>query len=134
MRTTGPTPLIAAVFGFFAVAIGAFGRHALSDPRAQELVTVAAQYHFMHTMAAIATISFCNWGALGARLAAPFFLAGVFLFSGSLYAMALGAPTWLGAITPLGGISFLIGWAIMAYSGFTLYAETLRQQRRRKTS
>ena len=97
-------------------------------------MAIGAQYHIVHTMAAIATISFCNWGADRARLASPFFLVGVLLFSGSLYAMALGAPRWLGAITPIGGVSFLIGWSIMAYSGFTLYAETLRQQRRRKTS
>lgn len=134
MRTTGPTPLISAISGFFAVAIGAFGRHAISDPHARELVTIGAQYHVVHTMAAIATISFCNWGAGRARLAAPFFLGGVLLFSGSLYALALGAPRWLGVVTPIGGVCFLIGWALMVYSGYTLYAEGLKQRSRRRVS
>lgn len=128
MRTTGPTPLIAAIFGFLCVAIGAFGRHAVSDPGARELIAIGAQYHFMHTMAAVATISFCNWGALKARVAAPFFFVGIVLFSGSLYAMALGAPRWLGAITPVGGVAFLIGWLLLAYSGLTLYWTSLRRR------
>jgi len=51
-----------------------------------------------------------------ARLAPAFFLSGVVFFSGSLYAMAFGAPRWLGAITPIGGVLFLIGWAILAWA------------------
>ena len=56
-------------------------------------------------------------------LAAAFFLGGTLLFSGSLYAMALGAPRILGAITPFGGLSFIIGWAVMADRAFRMPAE-----------
>ncbi|HEY0435744.1 MAG TPA: DUF423 domain-containing protein, partial [Phenylobacterium sp.] len=55
-------------------------------------------------------------GAPRARFAPAFFLAGVLLFSGSLYAMALGAPRWLGAVTPVGGLGFLAGWAVLAWA------------------
>jgi len=67
----------------------------------------------MPTMATFACATFMNIGARRARLAPPFFLGGVVLFSGSLYAMALGAPRWLGMVTPVGGLMFLAGWAIL---------------------
>jgi uncharacterized membrane protein YgdD (TMEM256/DUF423 family) len=55
-------------------------------------------------------------GGARAAMAAPLFLAGVVIFSGSLYAMGLGAPRWLGAITPIGGLAFLTGWAVLAWA------------------
>lgn len=127
MRTTGPTPMLGAISGFLCVAIGAFGAHLLKEPRARELVEIGVRYHILHTMACFAAISFCNWGARGARRAPPFFLAGIGLFSGSLYAMALGGPKWLGAITPLGGLCFLFGWLLMAIAGFSLYQKGTQQ-------
>lgn len=121
MRTTGPIPLLGAISGFLCVAIGAFGGHFLKDAHSRDLLEIGARYHILHTMACFAAISFCNWGARGARRAPPFFLAGIGLFSGSLYGLALGGPKWLGAITPLGGVCFLMGWLLMAIAGFSLY-------------
>ncbi|MDP1738562.1 MAG: DUF423 domain-containing protein [Caulobacter sp.] len=107
---------LAAVSGFVAVAVGAFAAHGVSDPRAADWLRTGATYQFMHTMATFACATFMNIGARRARLAPAFFLGGTVLFSGSLYAMALGAPRWLGAVTPLGGLAFLTGWAILAWA------------------
>jgi uncharacterized membrane protein YgdD (TMEM256/DUF423 family) len=112
--------LIAALLGALSVAIGAFGAHGITDPGAKSLVETGAHYHFMHTMAAIASLTFWRWGAVRARFAPPLFFAGISLFSGSLYAMALGAPRWAGAITPFGGLLFLIGWAVLAWAALEL--------------
>lgn len=107
---------LGAISGFLAVAFGAFAAHGIADPQAKEWLKTGASYQFMHTMATLACATFMNVGARGARHAPAFFLAGIVLFSGSLYAMALGAPRWLGAVTPLGGLLFLTGWAVMAWS------------------
>ena len=107
---------LAAVSGFIAVAMGAFAAHGMSDPVARDWLKTGASYQFMHTMATFACATFMNIGAKRARFAPAFFLGGSVLFSGSLYAMALGAPRWLGAVTPLGGLSFLAGWAILAWA------------------
>ena len=104
---------LAALSGFLAVAIGAFAAHGAHDPRAAELLRTGAQYGFMHAMATLACATFMQVGARRARFAPAFFLGGTVLFSGSLYALALGAPRWVGAITPLGGASFLIGWGLL---------------------
>ena len=107
---------LAAAGGFIAVAVGAFAAHAITDPRAQDWLRTGATYGFMHTMATFACATFINIGARRARFAPAFFLSGVVLFTGSLYAMALGAPRWLGAVTPIGGVLFLIGWATLAWA------------------
>jgi uncharacterized membrane protein YgdD (TMEM256/DUF423 family) len=107
---------LAAAGGFLAVAVGAFAAHGVADPKAQEWLRIGSTYGFMHTMATFACATFMNIGARRARFAPAFFLSGVVLFSGSLYAMALGGPRWFGAITPLGGVLFLIGWAILAWA------------------
>jgi uncharacterized membrane protein YgdD (TMEM256/DUF423 family) len=104
---------LAAVSGFLAVAVGAFAAHGVSDPKAQEWLRTGSMYGFMHTMATLACATFMNVGARRARLAPAFFLSGVVLFSGSLYAMAMGAPRWLGMVTPVGGVLFLIGWGVL---------------------
>ncbi len=107
---------LAATGGFVAVAVGAFAAHSVSDPRAQDLLRTGSMYGFMHTMATLACATFMQVGARRARFAPAFFLSGVVLFSGSLYAMALGAPRWMGIITPLGGLCFLTGWAILGWA------------------
>lgn len=103
---------LAALGGFACVAAGAFGAHGIADPKAQEWLRTGALYGFVHVLAVFAAA----W--LGARLAPPFFLVGVVLFSGSLFAMALGAPRWFGAITPIGGLAFLAGWALLAWAAW----------------
>jgi len=102
---------IAAALCFLAVALGAFGAHSLkSTLELRGMVEVwnkAVLYHFIH---AIALFVLELYGT-ASRGAWWLFFAGIFLFSGSLYAMALTNLRWLGAITPLGGLCFLAGWA-----------------------
>lgn len=107
---------LAALGGFVAVAVGAFAAHGVADPEAKELLKTGATYGFMHTLATFACATLVQVGAKRARFAPAFFLAGVALFSGSLYALAFGAPHWVGAITPIGGLSFLAGWAVLAWA------------------
>ena len=99
-----------AVLGLFGVAFGAFGAHGVSDPAAKAWMQTGATYQLAHVLAAFAAAGLPR-PAIGAATA---FLAGSVVFGGSLYAMALGAPRWLGAITPLGGLAFLAGWALLA--------------------
>jgi len=104
---------LAAIGGFLSVAIGAFAAHGVADPQAKEWLRTGATYSFMHSMATFACATFMQIGARRARLAPAFFLSGQVVFCGSLYAMALGAPRWLGAVTPVGGVLFLIGWGVL---------------------
>jgi uncharacterized membrane protein YgdD (TMEM256/DUF423 family) len=107
---------LAAVSGFVSVAMGAFAAHGIGDPEAKNWMRTGASYQFMHAIATIACAAFIQAGAARARHAPAFFLSGTVFFCGSLYAMALGAPRWLGAITPIGGVLFLIGWAVLAWA------------------
>lgn len=106
---------LAALMGLLSVAIGAFAAHGAA-PRAAELLKTGASYQFMHAMASLACATFMQVGARRARFCPAFFLGGIVLFSGSLYALAFGAPRWVGAITPIGGVSFLIGWAVLVWA------------------
>ncbi|HEV2532075.1 DUF423 domain-containing protein [Phenylobacterium sp.] len=107
---------LAALAGFVCVAAGAFAAHGLNDPQGQELLRTGALYGFVHVLATLACLPLIQLGATRARLAPPFFLAGVLLFSGSLFALALGAPRIVGAITPFGGLAFLAGWLVLAWA------------------
>jgi uncharacterized membrane protein YgdD (TMEM256/DUF423 family) len=107
---------LAAIGGFLSVAVGAFAAHGVHDPRAVELLKTGATYSFMHSLAVFACAVVISLGGGRARLAPPFFLGGIVLFSGSLYALAAGAPNFVGVITPFGGLSFLAGWAILAWA------------------
>lgn len=102
--------IVLALLGASAVAMGAFGAHALRGAlpeNAMQVWRTAEQYHFWHTLAfALAAMLTGRW----ARMAAVLFAVGVVLFCGSLYALALGAPRWIGAITPFGGVAFILGW------------------------
>ena len=109
---------LAAASGFLAVGLGAFGAHALRDSldaRALDIYDTAVLYHFVHTLALLAVALLCRGQAphrtlTGAGLA---FALGVALFSGSLYVLAVTGIGWLGMITPLGGVSFLVGWLLL---------------------
>ena len=107
---------LAAALCFLAVALGAFGAHALkSTIESHGLVDVwnkAVLYHFVH---AIALVLLALHGATN-RGAWWLLFAGIIIFSGSLYTMGLTGVRWLGAITPLGGLCFLAGWAWLAIS------------------
>ena len=107
--------LLAAGNGFLAVALGAFGAHGLRDRLGAELMAtyqIAVQYHFYHALAlfGVALLSQQFPSAALPRVSGYLFLAGIALFSGSLYVLALGGVRWLGAVAPLGGLAFLAGW------------------------
>jgi uncharacterized membrane protein YgdD (TMEM256/DUF423 family) len=110
--------LIGALAGFVGVAAGAFGAHGLRSRLSPEMLAVfetAVRYQMYHVFALLVTAAVI--GRLGdARLlsiAGWSFVAGILLFSGSLYALALTGVTKLGMITPLGGLAFLAGWALL---------------------
>jgi uncharacterized membrane protein YgdD (TMEM256/DUF423 family) len=107
---------LAAVSGFIGVAAGAFAAHGLTDPRAKELVGAGAHYELVHALASFACAALIQAGARRARFAPALFLGGTLLFSGSLFALALGAPRWTGALTPMGGLLFLSGWAVLIWA------------------
>jgi uncharacterized membrane protein YgdD (TMEM256/DUF423 family) len=115
------------ISGFLAVALGAFGAHGLQARLADAADgakrlswwQTAAHYHLMHALA-LAVVAFVIAHAPQARYAGGAFVLGTLLFSGSLYVMALGGPRWLGAVTPLGGAAFLVGWGVLVCCGLVL--------------
>lgn len=111
---------LAVLSGFLSVAMGAFAAHGLTDHARQEWMRTGASYEFMHAMATLACATFMQVGARRARFAPAFFLSGSVLFSGSLYALAFGAPRITGMITPFGGLLFLAGWAVLAWAARTV--------------
>lgn len=107
-----------AASGFLAVALGAFGAHALKSRLSADMLSVyetAVQYHFYHTLALLAVALLLANGVQQGLLKASaiLFLLGLVLFSGSLYALALSGVKILGAITPIGGLCFLAAWACL---------------------
>ena len=101
--------LLAALSGALAVAAGAFGAHGVSGQAAEWLRT-GGQYQLVHAVAALVALR------LEARGPGWLFVAGGAIFAGTLYLMALGAPRWLGAITPTGGALLIGGWLWLAWS------------------
>ena len=140
MSVGGRIILFGAVCAGLAVGIGAFGAHLLEDRISAEMLTnfeTGARYHFYHSlgMLAVGILALVKGGraAAGAavvdpteavprdpslnrlRWSAAAMLTGIVLFSGSLYTMALTGETWLGAVTPLGGLALIAGWAALAW-------------------
>ena len=114
---------LAALLLFAAVGLGAFGAHALKTrlaPDMQAIWQTAVQYHAWHALAllALGLYTMLRPDAPGASLAAWLFVAGIVLFSGSLYALALSGVRGLGAITPFGGVAFLAGWLAFAWAAW----------------
>jgi uncharacterized membrane protein YgdD (TMEM256/DUF423 family) len=106
---------LAALFGFLSVAFGAFGAHALEGKLAaegQDWWHTATLYALPHAAAALSA----GLSGKGGNIARGgwLILIGALIFSATLYAMALGAPRWLGAVTPVGGVGMLAGWALIA--------------------
>ena len=112
IRMSPAAGIVLATLGASAVVLGAFGAHALRGAFSLLQMAIwhtAVQYHFWHALAfALAAIMPARGRA--ARTAMWLFAIGVVLFCGSLYALALGAPNWIGIITPFGGVAFIIGW------------------------
>lgn len=96
-----------ALLAALAIAAGAFGAHAAASARAAEWLRTGALYALVHGAAVVAF-------AGTRRRAAPLMLAGAAVFAGTLWAMAFGAPRWLGAVTPVGGALMIAGWLMVA--------------------
>ena len=111
---------LGAAYGFLAVALGAFGAHALKARLSAEMLAIwrtGVEYHFYHALALLLL------GVIARQTPSPLlnasgycFAIGILLFSGSLYALALSEVRILGAVTPFGGLLFLAGWALLGYA------------------
>lgn len=112
--------LAGAVYGFLGVGLGAFGAHALKARLTPELLAVwktAVEYQFYHALALVLVgLLAAQKPALAITHAVICFALGGLLFSGSLYVLALSGLRWLGAITPLGGMFLLAGWALLFWA------------------
>jgi uncharacterized membrane protein YgdD (TMEM256/DUF423 family) len=111
---------LAAVAGFTAVALGAFAAHGLKGklpPDLFDVFEVGARYHMYHALALVAVAwASTRWPGGATTAAGWFFAAGIVLFSGSLYLLAVTGIRPLGAITPLGGVCFLAGWVLLGWA------------------
>ena len=123
MPLASPFITLAAISGFLAVALGAFGAHGLKDRLPADLLAVwqtAVQYQFRHTLALLGVGILLAQGFSPRALTVSgwLFTAGIALFSGSLYLLCLTGQRWLGAITPIGGVLWLVAWGCLAYASF----------------
>jgi uncharacterized membrane protein YgdD (TMEM256/DUF423 family) len=116
--------VIAGINGTLAVAFGAFAAHGLQgriDAHALSVFETGARYHMYHALAiGLAALGMRGPALQPATYAAAFFLAGILLFSGSLYILALTGTRAVAIVTPFGGVAFLIGWIVLAYAGTRL--------------
>ena len=113
--------VLAAINGFLAVSLGAFAAHGLKSMLGPDFLATfqtGVQYHMYHALAMLAVgVLVAQFPAqTGLRVAGYLFMAGILIFSGSLYVLALSGIRWLGAITPIGGVAFLAGWATLAWT------------------
>ena len=119
-----PWLFVAAVNGFLAVACGAFAAHGLQarlDAHALQVFETGARYHIYHALAiGLAAFAIRDAAAGPATWACGFFLAGICLFSGSLYLLALTGIKGFAFVTPFGGVCFLIGWGALAFAATRL--------------
>ena len=113
---------VGALMGFVGVGLGAFGAHALKGRLSPDMLAVfetGVRYQMYHALALLATAALMSRSEGRAGLVAGWsFTAGIVIFSGSLYALALTGVTVLGAVTPIGGLAFLIGWAALTIAAF----------------
>ena len=111
---------LGSVLALLSVAAGAFGAHSLRGrltPEALGSFEVGARYHMYHALALLAVAwAGTRWPGGAVTAAGWLFLAGTVVFSGSLYLLSLTGQRWLGAITPFGGVAFLLGWLMLAWN------------------
>jgi uncharacterized membrane protein YgdD (TMEM256/DUF423 family) len=116
---------LASLSGMLAVMFGAFGAHALKgrlNDYALGVFQTAVQYHFYHSLAllAVGILALSQPQTALLKSSGWLFLLGILVFSGSLYLLSITGVRWLGAVTPLGGLAFIAGWACLAATGWKL--------------
>lgn len=121
MNVSRAALLAAALAGGAAVALGAFGAHALRASLSEQALATwhtAVDYQFWHALALLGVSGIARSRETQLlRVAAIAFVLGILFFSGSLYVLALGAPRVVGVITPIGGLAFIVGWIALAIHG-----------------
>lgn len=114
--------VIGSIAAFIGVALGAFAAHGLKSRLDASLLAtfeIGVRYHMYHALALLAVAwAYTKWPNIFTVTAGWLFLAGIVVFSGSLYVLALTGVRWLGAITPLGGLAFLAGWICLAWGAY----------------
>ncbi len=114
---------LGAALGALGVAAGAFGAHGLRARVSPEMLAVfetGVRYHLIHALALLAVAwASTRWPSAAIRAAGWLFVVGILLFSGSLYALSLTGIRALGAVTPFGGVAFLLGWLLLAWGAWT---------------
>ena len=111
---------LAALAGFASVLAGAHAQHGVADPQARDWVRTGASYGLLHALAVFAAVLVAGRGSRVAQAAAILFLAGILLFSGSLWVYVLGGPKAVIMATPVGGLAFMAGWLALAWACLTL--------------
>ena len=130
-----PLLVVGALFSGVGVGLGAFAAHGLKkvlSPYLLEVFSTGVQYQFIHAMAILlcGVLLLLNIGAKAQkyfRLAAICFIIGIFCFSGSLYALALTGIKWFGPITPLGGLTFMLGWVLFVIAALKIEASQVNE-------
>jgi uncharacterized membrane protein YgdD (TMEM256/DUF423 family) len=112
--------LIGSLSAFIAVALGAFAAHGLKGKLPADMFAifeVGVRYHMYHALALLVVAwAWSRWPGVTVTAAGWLFVFGTVVFSGTLYLLATGGPRWLGAITPIGGLAFLVGWLLLAWA------------------
>ena len=115
--------LLGSLSGFLAVALGAFGAHALKErlgPDMLAIFEVGVRYQMYHALALLAVAwAHTRWPGTALTAGGWLFVAGMIIFSGSLYLLSLTGARWFGAITPLGGLAFMAGWLCLAWTAWS---------------
>lgn len=111
--------VLGAMFGGLAVVLGAFGAHALRGSLSTEDLStfeIGVRYQMYHALALLAVAwAMTQWEAAALTAAGWAFVVGIVIFSGSLYVLVLTGQRWLGAVTPVGGVAFILGWGLLAW-------------------
>ncbi len=114
--------VLGALFAALGVGLGAFGAHALRAALpAEDLATfeIGVRYQMYHALALIAVAwASTEWPSSALTIAGWAFVAGIVIFSGSLYVLVLSGQRWLGAVTPIGGVSLIVGWVLLGWSAW----------------
>lgn len=113
---------LGAVLAGLGVALGAFGAHALKARLSPDMLAVwetGVRYQLVHALGLLAVAwALTRWPGSAVQASGWLFVAGTLLFSGSLYALALSGVRGLGAVTPLGGVAWIVGWALLAWGAW----------------